>query len=469
MVGLRREGLAGRSFNGRTREFGSRYCGSNPHLPASLMGNHIMKNTIAVILAAGRGTRMKSETPKVMHALLGRPMISYVVDTVCKAGVDDIILVAGFGSEQVKEFFKDTKIKTVLQKKLLGSADAVNTAKINIKKSKNNILIVYGDTPLIKKETLQRLAEKHKTSGASLTLLTATLKNPTGYGRIIRNTDGKILKIAEEDEARSYKKEIKEINVGTCLFKAEDLFGALKEIKPNNVKKEYYLTDAVKILSDKGKAVESVAIEDNSEMIGVNSRAELAEVADILKNRIAYELMLSGITVQDPSSTTIYPDVKIGKDTIIYPNTVIESDVKIGDLCHIGPFAHIRPGTRIGNKVEVGNFVELVRTEVGDLTKVKHHTYLGDTKVGKNVNIGAGTITANYDGKNKNKTIIGDGAFIGVGAILIAPLKVGKKALVGAGAVVLKGQNIKDGATAVGVPAHILQKRKDERRKVKSY
>lgn len=408
---------------------------------------------------------MKSDTPKVMHEILGKPMISYIVSSVTLAGIKDIVLVTGFGSDSIKEFFKGTKIKTILQKKLLGSGDAVNTAKKEIKKFKGNILIVYGDTPLIKKETIHKLIEKHRSSNASLTLLTAILKNPVGYGRIIRNTDGKILKIAEEDEAREYKKEIKEINVGTCIFKAENLFEALPEIECKNTRGEYYLTDAVKILSSKSKTIESVAIEENSEMTGVNSRIELAEATRVLKNRILDELMASGVTIQDPMTTTIYPDVLIGKDTVIYPNTIIESDVKIGESCRIGPFARLRGGTRIDNKAEIGNFVELVRTQVGEATKIKHHTYLGDALVGKNVNIGAGTITANYDGKNKKRTLIGDGSFIGVGAIMIAPVKIGKKALVGAGTVVLKGHNIKDGATAVGVPARILEKRKGERRR----
>lgn len=423
-----------------------------------------MQNIIAVILAAGKGTRMKSDTPKVMHEILGRPMISYVVDSVKRSGVKTIVLVTGFGSDKVQEFFKDGKVKTVLQKRLLGSGDAVNTAKKLIAKSRGDCLVVYGDTPLIKSETIKRLIDKHNASSASLTLLTAVLKNPTGYGRIIRSTDGKITKIAEEDEARAYKKEIKEINVGTCLFRAEDLFDALNRIKPENTKKEYYLTDAVKILSDNGKKIESVSIEDLDEMIGVNSRVELAEAAFVIKTRIFNEIMMSGVTIQDPATTTIYPGTKIGRDSVIYPNTIIESDVVIGERCHIGPFARLRPGTRVADRGEIGNFVELVRTTIGESTKVKHHTYLGDSKVGKNVNIGAGTITANYDGKNKNKTTIGDGAFIGVGSILIAPVKIGKKALVGAGTVVLRGHNIKDGSTAVGVPARILERRSGERR-----
>ena len=269
-----------------------------------------------------------------------------------------------------------------------------------------------------------------------------------------------------EDEAKAYKKEIKEINVGTCVIKSKDLFDVLKKIGCDNTKKEYYLTDAVKILSGEGKSVESVSIEDPDEMIGVNSRAELARATSCVKNRVLDELMISGVTVQDPATTIVYPGAKIGKDSVIYPNTIIESDVLVGENCHIGPFARLRPGTEIADKAEIGNFVELVRTKIGESTKVKHHTYLGDASVGRNVNIGAGTITANYDGKNKSRTVIGDGAFVGVGTILIAPVKIGKRAMTGAGTVLLKGHNIKDGATAVGVPARILERRRNERRKL---
>ncbi len=423
-----------------------------------------MKKTIAIILAAGRGTRMKSDMPKVLHGILGKPMISYVIDAVSRAAVKDIVVVTGFGSDKVKDFFKGTRVKTVVQKRLLGSADAVAAAKREIR-DKSDVLVVYGDTPLITEDTLKKLIEKHKSSGASLTLLTAVLKDPAEYGRIIRDVSGKITKIAEDSEMREYKKEIREINVGTCVFACCDLLDALKDIGCDNSKREYYLTDAVKILSARGKRVESMAMENLDEMIGINSRIELAQATGIMKSRIMEKLMASGVTIQDPATTTIYPDVKIGKDTVIYPNTIIESDVRIGSNCHIGPFARLRGGTRIGDKTEIGNFVELVRTEVADCTKIKHHTYLGDAKVGKKVNIGAGTITANYDGKNKNKTFIGDGSFIGVGAVLIAPVKIGKKALVGAGAVIPRGQNVKDGTTVVGVPAKILRRRVGDRRK----
>jgi N-acetylglucosamine-1-phosphate uridyltransferase (contains nucleotidyltransferase and I-patch acetyltransferase domains) len=422
-----------------------------------------MKNIIAIILAAGRGTRMVSDTPKVLHEILGSPMISYVTGAVSRAAVKDMVVITGFGGDKVKDLFSGTRIKTVAQKKLLGSADAVAAAKREIR-GYNDVLVVYGDTPLITEETLKDLIEKHRDTRASLTLLTAVLKDPSGYGRIIRDQSGKIIKIAEDGEVREYKQEIREINVGTCVFSSGDLLTALKEIGCDNSKGEYYLTDAVKILSARGLKVESIIMKNLDEMIGVNSRVELAQASNIMKNRIMERLMASGVTIQDPATTTIYPDVKIGRDTVIYPNTIIESDVRIGSGCHIGPFARLRGGTRIGDKSEVGNFVELVRSKVAESTKIKHHTYLGDATVGKNVNIGAGTITANYDGKNKNKTIIGDGAFVGVGAILIAPVKIGKKALVGAGAVILRGTVVKDGATVVGVPAKILRRRVGDRR-----
>jgi len=423
-----------------------------------------MKKTVAIILAAGRGTRMKSDTPKVLHEILGRPMISYVTGAVSRAAIKDIVVVAGFGSDEVKDFFYGTKVKTVIQKRLLGSADAVRAAKREVR-AYGDVLVVYGDTPLITEGTIKLLIEKHKSSGASLTLLTAVLKDPAGYGRIVRDTDGRITKIAEDSEVREYKKEIREINVGTCVFTSVDLLDALKEIGCDNNKGEYYLTDAVKILSARARKVESVTMENSDEMIGINSRIELATATNVMKKRIMEELMASGVTIEDPATTTICPDVKIGKDTVIYPNTIIESDVRIGSNCRIGPFARLRGGTRIGDKTEIGNFVELVRTKIDASTKVKHHTYLGDAKIGRNVNIGAGTITANYDGKNKNKTFIGNGSFIGVGAIFIAPVKIGKKALIGAGAVILKGTIVKDGVTMVGVPAKILRRRAGDRRR----
>ncbi len=417
-----------------------------------------MKKIAALILAAGRGTRMKSETPKVLHELLGKPLIEHVLDSLSAAGINDAIVVTGYGSELLTEKLKNRGVKTALQKDLLGSGDAVNTARALLEKDYENVIILCGDAPLVRPETIKNLAEKHIASSSAATILTAIVKDPSGYGRIVRGPNEKIMKIVEELDARFYEEAIEEISSGAYCFKTKDLFESLSEVKADNGKKEYYLTDIFNILHGKKKAIGSVVTKDADQIIGINSRADLAEAAAILKARVLESLMDSGVTIQDPATTLIYPGAKIGRDSVIYSNTVIDSDVEIGERCHIGPFTRIRPGVRIGNGVEVGNFVELVRTTIGDGTKVKHHTYLGDTTVGKKVNIGAGTITANYDGKTKSRTIIEDGAFIGIGTMLVAPVKVGKDAKTGAGTVVLKGRDIPPGATVAGVPARAIKK-----------
>jgi len=421
-----------------------------------------VKDIVAIVLAAGRGTRMKSDTPKVLHQIFGKPIITYVIDSLRGAGVEEIITVAGFGSDKLREVV-DTKI--VIQKKLLGSGDAVATAKSLLNKYSGNVIVICGDTPLVKSQTIRELIAKHKASGASLTLTTATLQNPSGYGRIVRDDAGCVTKIVEQIKAGLYEEVINEVNVGTYCFKAKDLFDALGKVTLDSQKKELFLTDTVEILRKAGKKIEFVDMPDIEEMIGINSRKDLAEATRVLKNKVMDEVMLSGVTVEDPLSTTIYPDAKIGRDTIIHPNTFIGPKVEIGKKCHIGPFARITANVRVGNDVIVGNFVELVRTSVGDGCRVKHHTYLGDAMIGKKVNVGAGTITANYDGKNKNKTIVEDNAFIGVGAVLVAPLTIGKGATVGAGCVVLKGHDVPDGKTVVGVPARILEKRSGKGRR----
>jgi len=416
-----------------------------------------MKNMTAIILAAGRGTRMRSRTPKVLHKILGRSILSYVLDSVVSSGVSDVITVVGHGRQEIEAALDGEGVKVVLQKKLLGSGDAVNSARKAVKKGVTDVLVACGDAPLVRAETFKRLMSKHRESGASATVLTAIMKDPASYGRIVRD-GGKIIRIVEKKDATPREEAIREINVGAYCFKVKDLFSALSEIGPDNAKKEYYLTDVIEILKKRSLTVESVSAEDESEAIGINTPNDLARASGVIKDSVLSGLMSDGVTIQDPATTTIYPGVKIGQDTTIYPNTMIESDVVIGKKCSVGPFARLRPGTRLADGAEVGNFVELVRTTVGENTKVKHHTYLGDAVVGKNVNIGAGTITANFDGRKKNKTVIGNGAFIGVGAILIAPVRIGDKATVGAGCVVPKGRNVPSGETVVGVPARTLSK-----------
>lgn len=406
---------------------------------------------------------MKSKIPKVLHEMLGKPVISYVLDALGDAGIDNVITVAGFGSKLLAERITGTKI--VIQKELLGSGDAVKSARKALARYTGDVLVICGDTPLVRSESIRLLVARHKTSGAAATLMTARVQDPTNYGRIVRDAHtGKVAKIVEELDAELHEKLIDEVNVGTYCFRAADLFKALVALTANNTKKEFYLTDVVGVLSRERKSVESVELADPEEMIGINTRVHLAEATRICKDRILERLMLDGVTVEDPRSTTVYPGVSIGPDTVIYPHTYIQSDVVIGRSCRVGPFARIRPGTRIGDNAEIGNFVELARTVIGAGTKVKHHTYLGDATVGANVNIGAGTITANYDGRNKNKTVIEDRAFIGVGAVLIAPVRVGRNAVVGAGSVVTKNHDVPGGATVAGVPARVMRKdRKDNR------
>lgn len=415
-----------------------------------------MKSVFCIVLAAGRGTRMKSDLPKVLHKILGKPIIMYVLDAVRNAGVKDSIIIAGHKSELVKKSVGSSKV--LIQKALLGSGDAVNTARKVLSKYSGDLLVICGDTPLVKSQTIKALIDSHAKSGASATVMTVRLKDPTGYGRIIRGEGDRIRKIVEEEKAGMSEKAVSEINVGTYCFKSKDIFSVLSKVRSDNKKGEYFLTDAVEILSEEGNVVKAFRIDEAGETIGVNTRADLAEATGVLKRRVMEDLMMSGVTIEDPSSTVIYPGAKIGRDSIIRPNTIIESDVEIGAGSSIGPFARIRPHVKLGRNVEIGNFVELVRTRIGDNTKVKHHTYLGDAVIGKNVNIGAGTITANFDGKNKNRTIIEDGAYVGVGVRLIAPVKIGKRAILGAGAVITKNHNVPAGATAVGVPAKVIKR-----------
>ena len=415
-----------------------------------------MKNQIAVIiLAAGKSTRMKSELPKVLHKLCGRPMLGYVLDLVGALKPAQVVAVLGYKQELVREFIPQG-VKIAIQKKLIGTADAVKTGLAALKGFKGTVLVLYGDNPLFKKESLKKLLDYHLENNVDATLLTAILKKPFGYGRIMRDKYSSICAVVEEKDADEVQKDIKEINTGIMVFKKDRLDANLKYIRPNNRKKEYYLTDIIEILAKKNFLVDGVKISDAQEALGINTRAELAKANSLMQKTINDKFMQEGVTIVDPASTFINFGTKIGIDTVIYPFTVIERDVKIGKRCFLGPFAHLRDGVRLGDDVTAGNFIEMVRSRIGNKTFVKHFSYLGDSSVGANVNIGAGTVTANFDGKNKNYTLIENNVNIGSDTVIVAPVKIGKFAITGAGAVVTR--NIPDKAVVVGVPARILRK-----------
>jgi bifunctional UDP-N-acetylglucosamine pyrophosphorylase/glucosamine-1-phosphate N-acetyltransferase len=414
------------------------------------------KKIAVIILAAGKGERMKSSTPKVLHRICGRPMLLYVLDLVESLKVNNVVAVVGYQYQMLTRFI-GPGIKVVIQKKLKGTGDAARKALSGLGNFKGTVLVLYGDNPLLKKETIAKLLRYHHENNCSATLLTARLDKPAGYGRILRDKYSSISGIVEEKDTDDFQKEIKEINSGIICFNKDSLKYALKQIKPNNRKKEYYLTDAVNILYKNGFLVESVKTEDASEVLGINSRADLAKANAIMQKRINEDLMKQGVTIIDPDSTFISYGTKIGKDTTIYPFTVIGSNVRIGKRCLVGPFIHLREDTQIQDDVEVGNFVEIVRSKLSRGTLVKHFAYLGDSHIGRKVNIGAGTVTANFDGKKKNVTIIKDKAFIGSDTVLVAPVKIGRGAKTGAGSVVVKNQNIPDGEVVVGVPARALK------------
>jgi len=410
-----------------------------------------------IILAAGKGTRFKSETPKVLHELHGKPILQNLLDVVGELGFGKPVVVIGHKAKKVRDFLKDKAI-AVVQKRQLGTADAVKVGKKYLSRFKD-VLILYGDVPLVSPDTIRSLIKEHKSSGASCTLLTVLLNDPSGYGRVVRGASNQVKGIIEDKEASDEEKRIREINVGLYCFKRRDLFEAIRKVGRSRVKKEYYLTDLITILMSEGRKINAVKTDDADETIGINSRADLSQAFLVLNKRTIKRLMGNSVTVMDPATIFISPDAKIGKDTVIHPFVVIEKNVKIGRRCSVGPFCRLRAGTVLEDDVEVGNFVEVVRSKVRSGSRAKHLTYLGDSLVGRGVNIGCGTITANFDGKKKNKTMIGDKVRIGSGTIFVAPVKVGKGAVTGAGTVILRNKNVPARAVAVGVPARILNKR----------
>lgn len=414
-----------------------------------------MRPIQAIILAAGEGTRMKSELPKALHPLCGRPMIAYAVDLAAAAGARQPIVILGHGAEAVTPVLPK-EAKVVLQTKRLGTGDAVLAAKRVLGRD-GTVLILYADTPLLRRATVQRLIETHFKTAATCTLLVAHLADPSGYGRIVRNEAGQIAGILEEAEASTAQRAIREINVGPLVCHTQALMAALAGVPPSGSTKELYLTHAVShVARQEGAKIQAARVEEAAEALGINSREDLVRAIGVIRQRIVDLHVHNGVTIEDPSTTSIDHGVSIGVDTIIRPCTVIETGVSIGRRCVIGPFAHLRTGTSVGDESRVGNFAELVRTKLGARVRMQHVSYLGDATVEEAVNIGAGAITANYDGRTKQPTRIGKGAFIGSDTVLIAPVKIGPGAVTGAGSVVTKAHDVPPKGVVVGVPAHPL-------------
>lgn len=393
------------------------------------------QDIVAVVLAAGKGTRMKSNKSKLVHKIYGKELVKRVVETAEKSDIKDIIAVVGYKKEEVQKVLGDT-VKYAYQEEMLGTGHAVLQAEEYLEGRKGKVVVLNGDVPIIRPETIKKLIEKSIKNKEYATVLTAIYNNPTGYGRIIRDDGGNVKEIVEEKDLSEEQKSKKEINAGIYCFDIDELLKALKELKPNNAQGELYLTDVVKIMNDKGLKTGAVIVKDNTEILGVNDRMQLELLTKVLKMRINQYHMQNGVTIEDMDNTYIYDDVEIGMDTVIHPNTTIKSDVVIGENCEIGPNAYIREGCRLANTVKIGSFVEIKKAVIGEGTKVPHLSYMGDCEIGGKTNIGCGTITCNYDGFNKSKTIIGEHSFIGSNTNLVAPVTLGENSFVAAGSTI---------------------------------
>ncbi len=396
----------------------------------------------AVILAAGKGTRMKSETtPKVLHQIMGKTLLGYVLDNV-KNFVSEEYVIVGHHAQEVENFVKSNyeNAKTVLQSPQLGTGHAVSMVCPDLQNYDGLVLILCGDTPLVQEETLKKFVEYHKSQNSDITVMSTLFDNPTGYGRIIREQDNSLQCIVEEKDANPEQKAVKEVNAGIyCLNwgKIKDAFGQLKS---NNAQGEYYLTDIISWGKTKALKVNAYILENSDEIYGINSRLNLAQAAKMMNHRNLERYMINGVTIVDPDSTWISEDTEIGQDTIIYPFTYIEGKNTIGKSCKIGPCAHFRGNVEVCDNVKVGNFVEVKKAKISSNTNVGHLSYIGDSELGEYVNIGAGTITANYNPltKEKTKTILKDNVKIGSNTVLVAPITVEEGANIGAGTVVTK-------------------------------
>ncbi|MEJ8302992.1 bifunctional UDP-N-acetylglucosamine diphosphorylase/glucosamine-1-phosphate N-acetyltransferase GlmU [Saccharibacillus sacchari] len=435
---------------------------------------------MAIVLAAGKGKRMKSKLYKVLHPVCGKPMVGHVVNTVRLTNSERTVVIVGHGAEDVQAYLGD-QAEYALQAEQLGTGHAVQQAEELLGKEEGTTILICGDTPLVRAETIEAMIALHEGEGAAATILTAVPEDPTGLGRIIRGEDGGVLRIVEQKDCTPEEAAVNEINTGTYCFDNRKLFDALSRVTNNNAQGEYYITDVIGILRGDGEKIAAYATRDLDESIGVNDRVVLSQAEAAMRERIVREHMLGGVTVIDPSSTYIGADVTIGSDTVLYPGTVITGqttigedckigpnseienavigngtavshsvvrDSKVGDHVSVGPFAHLRPGASLAEGVKVGNFVEVKNAEIGQDSKVSHLSYVGDAKVGSRVNIGCGAITVNYDGFNKSLTEIEDDAFVGSNVNLIAPVHVGQGAYVVAGSTITK--QVPAGDLAIG-------------------
>jgi bifunctional UDP-N-acetylglucosamine pyrophosphorylase / glucosamine-1-phosphate N-acetyltransferase len=446
----------------------------------------------AVLLAAGRGTRMKTKLPKVLHPVCGKPMLAYALDVACSASTEQPVVVVGKDSQEVCDFLGEAA-RCVVQDPPMGTGHAVQQAQASLLGKTDLVLVTYADMPLLRLETLTKLIEIQKKNPGAMTMLTVIAPDPRGFGRVVRSPAGDVLAIVEEAVATPEQAAIRELNAGAYCFSADWLWSALDQI-PLSKKGEYYLTDTVDLAVNAGLSVQALVCDDLSEVIGINTRVHLAEAEACMRMRINRQHMLAGVTIVDPAVTYIEAGVTIGRDTVIWPNTylrgktsigegcivgpnTIAEDTTIGDGCEIlaavmekavvednvsvGPFARLRKGAHLCKGVHMGNFGEVKDSTLGPGTKMGHFSYLGNATIGPDVNIGAGTITCNYDGVHKNPTEIGEGAFIGSDTMLVAPVKVGARAKTGAGAVVTK--DVDADTLVVGVPARPIRKLNEDK------
>jgi bifunctional UDP-N-acetylglucosamine pyrophosphorylase/glucosamine-1-phosphate N-acetyltransferase len=451
-----------------------------------------MSKLAVVILAAGQGTRMKSNLPKVLHPVAGRPMVQYALDAVAQVVQEKPVLVVGYGADIVRRTIGEV-VTYVVQEEQLGTGHAVLQARQALEGRADVVLALYGDMPLLSSATIDRLVAAHVSGLSPITMLTCIREQSLGFGRIVRDNEGRIIGIVEEHEASPEQLAIQELNPGVYCFDAAWLWEHLPRL-PLSPKGEYYLTDLIEMAVDQGRVVESMIVDDPSETLGINDRLQLSAVEGIVRQRVREQLMRDGVTITDPPSTYIDATVGVGQDTIIYPNTHLQGetcigvnnligpgaiirDSSIGDNCRIemsviegatiedevsiGPFAHLRKGAHLAQGVHMGNFGEVKNSYLGPRVRMGHFSYVGDAAIGADVNIGAGTVTCNYDGLKKHPTVVDEGAFIGSGAMLVAPVKIGARARIGAGAVVT--HDVPPDCTAYGVPARVRDRDKGKR------